>query len=185
MRLVRAAKVGYIFASIITMLVGLVLIIWPELSVSMICMVMGAIIMLSGAAKLFGYFTNDLYRLAFQFDLALGILTMLLGALMIFMPSKFSQFLFIAAAIYVIVNGLFTLQTAIEAKRFGLRKWWVLLAGAILSGLIGVLLLIKPFESAAAITRLVGGALIADGLQNLVVAALTIRIRTENRQDTE
>lgn len=183
MKLVRAAKAGYILASIAAMLVGLAFMVWPGLSASVVCAVMGGIVLLSGAAKLFGYFTNDIYRLAFQYDLALGILTMLVGALMIFMRGQFSQFVVITAAIYVVVNALFTLQTAVEAKRFGLKKWWVLLAAAALSGLIGVLLLIRPSAGAVTIARLIGIALMADGLQNLLVATLTIRARSGNTQE--
>lgn len=177
MRRIRAAKTCYIIASIASIVFGVILIIQPELSASLLCVIAGCVILISGAAKLFGYFSNDLYRLAFQSDLALGILTMILGAFMIFAPERFSKALVAVAAIYVIVNTFFTLQTAVEAKRFGLRTWWLLLVGAVLSGTVGILLLIKPFEGAIAITRLIGIAFAADGIQNLLVAVLTIHAR--------
>lgn len=180
MRLVRAAKVGYIAASIANILIGLLLVLSPESSGLIICRVIGAIIFISGAVKLFGYFTNDLYRLAFQFDLALGLLTMILGALIISKPELFSQFMVIVAAGYVILNALFTLQTAIEARGFGLRKWWLLLVAALISGLLGTLLLIDPFDGAVTITVLIGGAFLFDGIQNLLVAMITIHYRKES-----
>ncbi|MDD3340131.1 MAG: DUF308 domain-containing protein [Lachnospiraceae bacterium] len=181
MKLVCAAKVGYIFASIANMLIGLVMLLCPEISIGILCRIIGIILLLSGAVKLFGYFTNDLYRLAFQYDLALGIITMLPGVFMIIAPGLFSKVLVFAAAIYVIVNAVFTIQTAVEAKRFGIKKWWLLLMGAILSGLIGILLILRPYKSAIAVTRLMGIAFITDGLQNLLVAILTIRIQEDHQ----
>ena len=42
------------------------------------CMMIGF-----GAVKLMGYFSRDLYRLAFQFDLAYGILLIVLGLIVL------------------------------------------------------------------------------------------------------
>lgn len=163
------------------MLVGVVVLLCPEISISALCRLIGMLVLLSGIVKLFGYFAKDLYQLAFQYDLALGIITMPLGVLMMLAPGLFSKVLVFAAAAYVLVNAIFTIQTAVEAKQFGIRKWWLLLIGAVVSGMIGALLLLRPYESAAAITRLIGIAFIADGLQNLLVAVLTIRIRQDRK----
>ena len=181
MKLVRAAKAGYIGASILSILIGIALILWPEGSMIVLCRVMGGVILLSGVAKLFGYFVNDLYRLAFQYDLALGILTIVLGLVLLLLPEKASRIFIIAIGVYVIVNSIFSCQTAFEAKRFGLRKWWLIMAGGLLSGGVGVLLLLKPSESTLALAWYIGIACVADGLQNLLVAALTIWTRKDKQ----
>lgn len=180
MRFVKTAKLAYIVASVLGILVGLLLILWPDSSALFICRVIGVSILLCGGIKLFGYFSNDLYRLAFQYDLALGILTTLLGLLIVIKPGLLSQFIVIITAVYVIINALFTLQTAVEARSFGIRKWWLLLLGAIVSALLGVLLIINPFEGAAMITTLMGVAILFDGIQNLLVAAITVHYRNDD-----
>jgi len=177
LKLVRAAKVGYMASSLAGMLMGFVLLLRPEWPAAPVCRAAGGVILLTGAAKLFGYFTDDLYRLAFQYGLALGSLTLLLGACLTAAPGVFSGYLAVIAGIYVIVNALFTVQTSVEAGRFGLKGWRLLLAGAMLSGLAGLLALVLPPEGAGNAARLVGAAFAADGLQNLLVAALTIRVR--------
>lgn len=174
MKRVQIAKKAYIFTSLLAFLLGCVFIIKPDLSVIVLCRAVGAVLLLTGAAKLYGYFSGDLYRLAFQFDLALGILTGVLGVLMLVSPTRFSSLMSIIISVFVIVNSVFTVQNAYEAKAFGVSKWWLLLIGGIAAAAIGVAALIKPFESSLFIMRLVGVAFMTDGVQNLIVAVLTV-----------
>ncbi len=77
-------------------------------------------------------------------------------------------------SIFVVTNALFTVQNAVEAKRFGIRKWWVLLIGAAAAFLAGLAALLRPSETNLFLMRFVGIALILDGIQNIIVAAITI-----------
>lgn len=43
------------------------------------CRVIGAVSLFYGVSKILGYFSHDLYNLAFQFDLALGVFTLIFG----------------------------------------------------------------------------------------------------------
>ena len=78
--LIRAAKTGYIVLSLTLCALGLLLMLRPELSVALIGVIVGCVLVAFGVVKLIGYFSKDLYRLAFQFDLAFGILLLALGA---------------------------------------------------------------------------------------------------------
>ena len=86
---IRAAKAGYIIMSLLFCALGLTMIVKHDLSVSLIGMAAGAMLVAFGVVKLAGFFSKDLYRLAFQYDLAFGltksaqILTVLLGVSML------------------------------------------------------------------------------------------------------
>ena len=86
MDLIKKAKHAYITVSVIMVILGLVLVIWPEMSLSVLCYLIGAMLVIGGIVKLIGYFSKDLYRLAFQFDFAFGILSILLGLVFIIHP---------------------------------------------------------------------------------------------------
>ena len=79
----RAAKIGYIVMSVLFCLLGLVLLVWPNLSISLIGIAAGIMLIVFGLVKLGGYFTRDLYELAFQHDLAFGLLLMVLGVIIV------------------------------------------------------------------------------------------------------
>ena len=52
----------------------------------------------------------------------------------------------------------------------------MILALAIISGVIGVMLTIRPWESARMLTVLLGISLLSDGVLNLCVAISTVKI---------
>ena len=79
----RAAKIGYIVMSVLFCLLGLVLLVWPNLSISLIGIAAGIMLIVFGLVKLGGYFTRDLYELAFQHDLAFGLLLIALGVMLL------------------------------------------------------------------------------------------------------
>ena len=80
---IKAAKIGYIMISILLCVLGIVLIAVPDFSVTLLCRLGGGIMVLFGLVKIVGYCSKDLYRLAFQFDLAFGILLVALGVILI------------------------------------------------------------------------------------------------------
>ena len=69
-----AVKTGYIVVSALFCVLGVVLFITAERCVPWIGRALGIGMVICGAIKLGGYFSKDLFRLAFQYDLAFGIL---------------------------------------------------------------------------------------------------------------
>ena len=72
--MMRTAKIGYIVMSAVMCAFGILLIVMPDMSNTILGLVCGTIMLLFGIVKLVGYFSKDLYRLAFQYDLAFGLL---------------------------------------------------------------------------------------------------------------
>lgn len=85
---IRAARMGYLLISVLLCLQGIVLIAFPNCSVILLCRLGGGVMALFGAVKIIGYCSRDLYRLAFQFDLAFGMLLMTLGVILIVCTSR-------------------------------------------------------------------------------------------------
>jgi len=82
----------------------------------------------------------------------------------------------------ILADALFKIQMSIDAKKFGLNLWWRILLVAILTGVLGFLLLIRPFE-AAEIMILVGVSVLFEGILNLCVAIYTVKIIKNQKQD--
>lgn len=179
----RIAKSGYIIMSAAFCIMGLLLMIFPEVSATVIYRVLGIAIIIFGAVKLIGYFSHDLFRLAFQYDLAFGVLLLALGVIVLTRPENVMSFLFIALGIAILADGLFRVQVALDAKTFGVKTWWLLLTLAILTGIVGVTLIFRPLESARLMTALLGVSLLAEGILNLCVAISTVKIIRHQRPD--
>lgn len=176
MNRLKRAKMGYIGCSVLYGLFGLTLILFPGISAQVLCGIVGGISVVYGLAKIAGYFSNDLYNLAFQFDLALGVFVLALGVLLLLHPAAVLAVFPVVIGLFILVDGVFKLQTSLDARRFGLGSWWLILCGALLCVACGLLLVLNPFESAKALIVLVGVSLLADGAQNLFNALYTVKI---------
>ena len=173
---IKAAKIGYIIISILLCVLGIVLIAVPDFSVTLLCVLGGGIMMLFGLVKIIGYCSKDLYRLAFQFDLAFGILFVVLGFILIIRTDAMVNLICIVMGICVLADALLKIQISIDSRAFGIKKWWLILAMAILTGVAGFLLIFRPSESIQTIMILFGIALIAEGVLNLITILTAVKI---------
>ena len=175
-KLDRVAKTGYIVIAAALFALGVLLLLKPDFSLLLFNYILGVLVVVFGIVKLVGFFSEDLYRLAFQYDLAGGILLCTLGIVMLLHPDASITFLCIAFGVLVMGDGLLRLQVAIDAKRFGLETWWLILTLAILTAAGGCILIIRPVDALRVIMTLSGLTFLAEGGLTLGVALCTIKI---------
>lgn len=180
---IQAAKLGYILLSVALCVLGGVLIAVPNFSAALLCRLVGVTMLLFGAVKIIGYCSKDLYRLAFQYDLAFGILLIALGGILLFRPDTMVQIICIIMGVCVLADALLKIQISIDSKAFGLEKWWLILVAAILTGVAGFLLVLRPMESARAVMILLGVTLITEGLLNLTTILTAVKIIRRQRPE--
>lgn len=179
----KTAKIGYIVMSVLFCVLGVVLLFTPGVSALWIGRLLGIGLILFGAIKLVGYFSRDLFRLAFQYDLAFGLLLMVLGIVTLSHPGDALSFLCVMFGIPVLADGLFKIQIAMDSHQFGIRNWWLVLVLAALTCVVGVVLVFRPMTGVRALTALMGLSLLCDGVLNLSVALCTVKIVDHQRPD--
>ena len=179
----KVAKYGYIIISAVFTLAGLVMILYPSPSQSFIGIFFGIALLVFGIIKLVGYYSRDLFRLAFQYDLQFGILLCVLGIITLIRHNEAVAFLCVAYGICIMADSLFKIRTAFEAKAFGIRQWWLTLVLAILTGLLGLLITLSPFAAAQAVTILLGISFVSEGLLSLGVAISMVKIIDHQQPD--
>ncbi|MBP5299256.1 MAG: DUF308 domain-containing protein [Lachnospiraceae bacterium] len=171
----KTAKIGCIGVSLILFLVGVLLLIDPAEYGRAIGMVVGYSMIVFGAFKLVGYFSKDLFRLAFQYDLAFGILLIALGVITVLRTENVMEFLSITIGIAVLADALFKIQISVDSKEFGIGRWWLILAMAIITGLIGLVLIFDSVDGVI-LVRLLGICIMAEGIMSFVTMATTVKI---------
>ena len=172
----RIAKIGYIVMSVLFCLAGVLFIAMPEISTKIIGICIGISMILFGIVRLIGYFSKDLYRLAFQFDLEFGILMMILGVIVLFNPESLMAFICVAIGISILLDGLFKIRIALDSKQFGIKSWWLILALAIVTGVIGVFLIFDSSTGSELMTVILGLTLLSEGILNLSTVISTVLI---------
>lgn len=181
--IMKAAKIGYIVMALVFVVLGIMMLITPEVLLPILAGVFGVVFISFGVVKIIGYFSKDLFRLAFQYDLALGILLIVLGIITILKSDQVMVFISVMLGIYVLADGLLKIQIALDSRIFGIRQWWLILLAAILTGVMGGLLVFRPYEGAAFLTLLLGFCFLAEGILNLITVLTAVRIIRHQQPD--
>ncbi|MBR6420139.1 MAG: DUF308 domain-containing protein [Oscillospiraceae bacterium] len=179
----RTAKIGNIALAAALIAAGIGLLVKPDVSTALVGDLVGIVLTLSGVFRLIGYFSKDLYRLAFQFDLIYGIVLIVLGIVTLTKPQNLLHVLSIAAGICVIADGLMKLRIAADSRRFGIRNSWLIAGTAVLTLALGLLLVFCPAESVRLLTRCLGLVLLAEGVLNLITVIMTVKITKNQKPD--
>lgn len=179
----RVAKTGYIAVSILLAVLGIVLIAWPTFSVNALGVICGILLILFGGVKLVGYFSKDLYRLAFQYDMPFGILLIILGIIMLIHPGNLASFICVVFGLSVLISSLFNIQTALDAKKFGINQWWLIFALSVIAAVWGLILVFRPSEAADVMAVLLGITLLFESAVNICTVVTSVKIVKNEHPD--
>ena len=130
----RIAKYGYILLSIVFCIAGIAMLVVPAPPEKVIGNFFGIAMLVFGVIKLIGYYSKDLFRLAFQYDLQFGLLLLALGIITLIKPGNVMGFICISLGICMLAESMFKVKIALEAKGFGIRVWWLSFSLAIVTG---------------------------------------------------
>ena len=169
--------------SVLFCIAGIFMMIKPDISAQAIGLFAGLSMIVFGVIKLIGYFSKDLFRLAFQYDLQFGILLVILGVITLFNPGDVMSFVSITGGVCVIINCLFKISISLEAKKFGIREWWITVLFSCAAGIMGILLVGRPAEAMNIMVTITGMAFLLEGLLNISVALSLVKIVKNQRSD--
>lgn len=172
----RVAKAGYVLVSLACVFSGLAMLLEPDAVLRLVLRFFGAALLVFGVVKLIGFFSRDLYRLAFEYDLQFGLLLGILGLIAVFRRGYALNLICVVCGICLIAECLFKQKTAAEARAFGLPNWWMTAALSAPANLIGAALILNSGAGAKTSVILLGAALMAEGILNLCVALTMVKI---------
>ena len=167
--MLRYVKSGMMLMSIAYIVLGLMLLIMPETSLLWICYAFGVVVLITGIVCLIQYARIRGTGFTAPFMLVGGVITAGLGIFTLAKPQVVTSFLPIVFGIFIVVDGLSRIGTAIDlAKRKG-QKWWVVLLLSIVSLLCGALLACSQLLNNRNVDLLLlsGIFLLAEGILNL------------------
>ena len=157
-----------IIGAAVTVVLGGVLMCWPDRSVKILCTLLGAAIFISGIIYFLGWLARREEGLP-AFFLLPAVILCALGVWLMSSPEsvvRLVQYIFGAVLLF---HGALDLQGAFALARRRWQRWWVdLLLGA-LTLVWGLLILLQPVATFSALVMLIGAALVYDGVSDLVL----------------
>ena len=163
----RAMKLNFLLVSILYVLLGLVLLIWPGVSVTVFCYAFGAVLLLYGLVTVLHFFLRDTRQAAMAFELFLGVVAAAVGLVFLLQPTVVASILPVVVGLFIVVDSLVNLKRALELRRMDYVRWKVPLVLSVVALALGLVVVLRPFLAAEALVMLIGGVLIYTGLSDL------------------
>lgn len=183
-KIVRSAKIMHLCSSIVFLIGGLLILFVSGLESMIGNVIVGASSIIIGCTGIYGYFSNDMYRLAFQSDFALGIFNVLLGILLIISPRQVHEMLPTAIAVLALLDGGNKSQIALEGWKFGMHKWYLVLISALAEVASGIIILVFTYQGFDT-SGWMGSAMMLVGIINFWTTMYTVRICSKAKQNTD
>lgn len=160
-------RIGAIAVSSVMLALGILMILWPDISALTVCVILGAFCITAGIYAMVRYLKLGLAGVFFRFDLTFGICSILSGTVLLFHPYKAAVLLPMAAGFFLVIGSAVDIQVAVEMRRFHIGNWGVAIVLGMASTALAFLLLLNPFKGAAILMVLIGVSLVTGGIQNL------------------
>lgn len=159
------------------LILGIVMVIWPQISATALCWTLGILSIGVGIYEIIRYFQLGIVGLFFRLDLILGICNILIGIFLV-LPFSGSTILPLAAGLYVLEGSIFNIQLAISMSKYNLGSWIATLLLGIAGLIFSIFLFVDPFQGTTALMIFMGVSLMLNGVQGLYdVACLSKAIR--------
>lgn len=153
--------------ALVTIVFGVVLVLWPNRSVSVICAMLGGALLISGLLYVIAWFAGKGRAGAPVFMIIPGVVLAGLGVwLMTSSQTVIALIQYVFGAV-VIFHGILDLQGAFVLLRQKMPRWWAALLLAAITFGLGLIILINPMDAFSALVAMIGVALVYDGVSDL------------------
>lgn len=163
----RRTNIG-ILRGVLAIILGVVLVMWPEAAIIYMIMVIGACFLLPGIYSIVGYLLrnkeNEVTSPMFPLD---GLGSLLLGAWLLIMPHFFVNILMYLLGAVLVLAGIQQIATLIRARKWSIVPYgFYVLPSLIL--LVGILILVYPMDVMANTLTVFGVATLFYGVNELI-----------------
>ena len=145
-------------------IIGILLLFKPDATVQFISIMCGSTVILLGAGAWISYFTKTKSTIL----AILGTLAIIAGIILCVKYKSIISVVLFLFGIFIIVSGIVDFVSAIDAKKNDLKSWIISLIMAAATIILGLIVVINPFDSMMMLTRLLGVALIAYAFMDLI-----------------
>lgn len=165
----RSMRWNLILAALAYVVLGVVLLVWPDVTGGVLCTLLGVLLIVYGAFQIISFFLrrDEGWGSGAGYLLA-GLCAVAIGVIALTSPQKILAILPIVLGAVVVVDSCISLKRAFQLKELGMGAWWVVALLAVVTLLFGLVVMFNPIASAILVTRVLGGVLLFQGISDLV-----------------
>lgn len=165
---------GQLFTSLIYLLLGACLVLFPGESVNIICKVIfGVVLMLAGLYHIWIYMSED--ESSTIFNLFTGAILLVLGVFFFQNPQIVKMILPSLLAALLLVDSIWTLRAGLRLKRYNRNEWQFFVIVSLIFVTLGIVLFINPFVDMKYTILYAGVSFILDAVLDFVSMILAFK----------
>ncbi len=165
--LLKRMKTNALLSAALYALLGLVLLIWPELSASLLCFALGLILLLCGLGDVFVFLHHRDGSLYAALHLITGVILAAVGLWLMARPTLVTVIIPRIVGVLICFHGIGDVGDAMTLRKNDSPRWTAALLLAVITLVLGVILVICPFQAFTTVVRLLGAFLLYDGISDL------------------
>lgn len=165
---IKRISAHVIVQSVISILLGLFLLFWPQFTTIAIVYVLAGYLAVIGIIGVISYVRNKDKTSFVDGDLIGGVCELLLAVVMFIFPKVIAGAFSMLLGILVVLNGVLNMGRALEIKKYGMKAWIAVFVLNILITIAGVFIIINPFASTVTFVQVLGILLLVKGAVDLV-----------------
>ena len=153
--------------SILMVLLGLVLLIWPGKTLTLAARILGIALLAGGVVSAVSWYKDRHKAGVSNVTLAIAIVCLALGVIVLAAPQGVVKLLPKLVGLAVLLNGVLNLAQALDQRRSGYSKWVASLVMAILTIIAGAYIFFHAFGLMKVAVMVIGIVFIYNGASNL------------------
>jgi len=162
--------ISSILSSAVLLVIGLLLFIRPESTLSLISYTIGGILVIIGTNSLINYYRGKEY--VSRFELFYGVLGVLGGFVLILNPKAIVSLIPFIIGVWIVISSLSKLKYSINVSSKKTKAGIISLVITILTLVLGVILIFNPFSGAVFITKMIGLFLFVYAILDIVQSSI-------------
>lgn len=190
MSIFKELKRVYFIGAILYIILGIVLLFFPQTTLLTICYAFACILGVVGIGYIVTYIRSNTLKTYQRNDFVIGLTYLILAIFIALKTEIIISLLPILIGLAFLISSIVKLQHALDLMQVKFHGWWVVLLIAISSAALGLYLIIHPFAAAATMVRMIGIAAIWNGITDIGTGILFLRkikeaIQAETAIDSE
>ena len=160
-------RIDIYVSAIITMIIGVLFIVFPAGMESALSIIVGVGVLVVAVFMLIGAIIAGIGN-AIP-GIIIAILLGIIGVWIILNPLDFARIIPIAVGIMIVIHGLSDFITSFTVRTLGVKTWWIMLIGAIISIAFGLICIFYSFGVLTVSFIFMGIMLILDSIITFIV----------------
>lgn len=169
--LLKRIKANALLSALIYTALGVVLLVWPELSTNVLCTALGLVLLVSGIADILEFVLQRDGSLYYNLQLGLGVILCAVGGWLLLRPTLIAVIIPRIIGVLVCFHGCKDFGDALTLRKNKSPRATAALLLGIITILLGAVLVVNPFSAFTTVVRIIGLVLIYDGVSDLWITS--------------